>query len=79
MREPTSLSATDVIASPPPATEGLGPLDQDRALSLADEGGVSAAGLESQEPGPDWHRGNGLGPNPGSAESSRRTAAPSRG
>jgi hypothetical protein len=33
-----------------PATEGLGSLDRDRAGSLADEGGVSAAAVESQEP-----------------------------
>ena len=35
---------------PAPGTEGLGALDRDRAGSLADEGGVSAAALESQEP-----------------------------
>mgnify|MGYP007080190218 CR=1 FL=1 len=29
-------------------TEGLGPLDQDRAASVADEGGVSAATVEEQ-------------------------------
>ncbi len=32
-------------------TEGLGALDRDRAGSLADEGGVSAAAVETQEPG----------------------------
>lgn len=32
-----------------PATEGLGSLDRERAGSLADEGGVSAAAIESQE------------------------------
>jgi hypothetical protein len=31
-------------------TEGLGALDRDRAGSLADEGGVSAAAVEAQEP-----------------------------
>ena len=31
-----------------PATEGLGRLDRERAGSLADEGGVSAAAVESQ-------------------------------
>jgi hypothetical protein len=35
----------------PRATDGLGRFDRDRALSLADEGGVSAAGLESQDSG----------------------------
>jgi uncharacterized protein (TIGR00106 family) len=35
--------------SPPPGTEGLNPLDTDRAASLADEGGVSAATTEAQE------------------------------
>jgi hypothetical protein len=57
MREPTRRSATDVPLVPPPATDGLGPFDQDRALSLADEGGVSAAGLESQETADDWYPG----------------------
>ncbi len=57
MREPTSRSATDLEVSAPPATDGLGRLDQDRALSLADEGGVSAAVLESQEPTSAWYRG----------------------
>jgi hypothetical protein len=33
-----------------PGTEGLGALDRDRAGSVADEGGVSAAAVESQEP-----------------------------
>jgi hypothetical protein len=57
MREPTSRITADVESPPPPATDGLGRLDQDRALSLADEGGVSAAGLESQERVDDWYRG----------------------
>lgn len=34
----------------PPATGGLNELDQDRAASVADEGGATAATLESQEP-----------------------------
>jgi len=34
---------------PPPATEGLTVLDQDRASSVADEGGASAATVEAQE------------------------------
>lgn len=35
----------------PPKTDGLNELDQDRSASLADEGGVSAATVESQEEG----------------------------
>ena len=35
-------------ASGAPQTEGLTPLDQDRAASLADEGGASAATVEAQ-------------------------------
>ena len=34
---------------PAPGTEGLNPLDEDRAASLADEGGVSAATKETQD------------------------------
>lgn len=36
-------------SGPPPATEGLAPLDQNRAASLADEGGATAAAFETQE------------------------------
>jgi Outer membrane protein beta-barrel domain len=36
---------------PPPGTEALTPLDQDRAASLADEGGTAGAIIETQEPG----------------------------
>jgi len=36
---------------PPPGTEALTPLDQDRAASLADEGGAAGATFETQEPG----------------------------
>ena len=32
----------------PPRTEGLTPLDRDRASSIADEGGASAATVETQ-------------------------------
>jgi hypothetical protein len=47
---------------PAPATEGLSALDRDRAGTLADEGGVSAATVEAREPfdieaplaGPAW-------------------------
>jgi hypothetical protein len=45
----TIPTSRDADLEPPPVTEGLGRLDQDRALSLADEGGMSAAGVESQE------------------------------
>jgi uncharacterized protein (TIGR00106 family) len=43
--------STEPLTSPSPApgTEGLNPLDKDRAASLADEGGVSAATAEAQE------------------------------
>ena len=34
----------------PPRTEGLTPLDRDRASSIADEGGTSAAIVEAQRP-----------------------------
>lgn len=34
----------------PPRTEGLTPLDRDRASSIADEGGASAAEVEKQRP-----------------------------
>ena len=34
----------------PPSTEGLSPLDRDRATSLADEGGTAAASVEAQRP-----------------------------
>ncbi len=36
-----------------PQTEGLTPLDQDRAASLADEGGASAATVEAKPTDPD--------------------------
>jgi hypothetical protein len=57
VREPTRKSRLDVESPPPPATDGLGRLDQARALSVADEGGVSAAGLESMERADAWSRG----------------------
>ena len=34
----------------PPRTEGLTTLDRDRASSIADEGGTSAAAVEAQRP-----------------------------
>ena len=39
------------VHSPLPATEGLNRVDQDRAASVADEGGAAAATIESQEGG----------------------------
>jgi hypothetical protein len=36
--------------SNPPRTEGLTTLDRDRASSIADEGGTSAAAVEAQRP-----------------------------
>lgn len=36
-------------APPAPAASGLNGLDRDRAASLADEGGASAANVESQD------------------------------
>jgi hypothetical protein len=53
----TTPTSRDAEHSPPPVTEGLGRLDQERALSLADEGGTSAAGIESQESLADWDLG----------------------
>ena len=39
------------VQSPLPTTEGLNLVDQDRAASVADEGGAAAATIESQEGG----------------------------
>jgi hypothetical protein len=41
---------TGIAKAPPnpPRTEGLTPLDQDRASSVADEGGASAASVEAE-------------------------------
>jgi hypothetical protein len=39
-------------AIPPPETEGLNTLDRERAASIADEGGASAATVEAQPPAP---------------------------
>ena len=36
-------------APPPPKTEGLDPLDRERAASVADEGGSAAARVEQME------------------------------
>jgi len=36
-------------APPAPATSGLSEFDRERAASLADEGGASAASVESQD------------------------------
>ena len=40
-----------------PRSEGLDPLDRDRAASLADEGGSSGAVVEGDEPGLESHAG----------------------
>ena len=43
--------AKSPVAGPnPPRTEGLNELDRDRAASVADEGGASAATVEFQRP-----------------------------
>jgi hypothetical protein len=42
-----------------PRTEGLDALDRERAASLADEGGRSAAGAEGDEPALDERSGSG--------------------
>ncbi len=41
-------------AANPPKTEGLTPLDRDRAASIADEGGASAATVDAK-PVPESH------------------------
>ncbi len=49
----TKLSPSERDRRPPvelPKTEGLGPLDRDRAASVASEGGASAAIVEAQKP-----------------------------
>ncbi|MBK5255532.1 MAG: hypothetical protein JJE39_05825 [Vicinamibacteria bacterium] len=45
---PTSEAKAIKPGPPPVATDGLNDLDQERAASVADEGGVTAAALESQ-------------------------------
>jgi len=55
MEDQMNRPGEDPQVLPPRATDGLGRFDQDRALSLADEGGVSAAGLESQDSGEPAH------------------------
>jgi hypothetical protein len=44
------MGARRTESLPAPATEGLSALDRDRAGTLADEGGVSAAAVEALEP-----------------------------
>jgi hypothetical protein len=46
--------------APPPQTDGLTPLDQDRAASVADEGGASAATVEAQPTPPPAAAGGSL-------------------
>jgi hypothetical protein len=54
-----------------PATQGLGALDRDRAGSLADEGGVSAAAVEARS---DELLADGARPGPGRSQASWRGA-----
>jgi len=49
-KSPTPEAKAITSGSPPVATEGLNDLDQERAASVADEGGATAATLESQDP-----------------------------
>jgi hypothetical protein len=44
---------------PAPQTEGLTPLDQDRAASVADEGGAAGAAVETQDAEPSSTRALG--------------------
>jgi hypothetical protein len=46
--QPTARTRKSVAHAP--RTEGLTPLDRDRASSIADEGGQSAATVEAQRP-----------------------------
>jgi hypothetical protein len=41
---------TTTAPAHPPGTDGLTPLDRDRAASIADEGGASAAAVEAESP-----------------------------
>lgn len=56
-----------------PATAGLNELDQDRAASVADEGGATAATLEAQAP-----IAPRSSPPPRAADAKRRDRANSR-
>jgi len=68
VRKPSDMpsGAQPVSAAPAadsPKTEGLTPLDRERAASVADEGGTSAAAVEADETGPNETGPNETGPN----------------
>jgi hypothetical protein len=50
MKAAQSIASARKSPVNPPRTEGLTALDQDRASSVADEGGASAAEVEAQRP-----------------------------
>ena len=52
MGSPRLHASPPAVQTPLPATEGLNRIDQGRAASVADEGGVAAATVESQEEDP---------------------------
>jgi hypothetical protein len=60
-RDGPASEAGAIEPAQPPATSGLNDLDRERASSVADEGGVSAATIESQEAAqaPRPHRAGG--------------------
>jgi hypothetical protein len=49
LADPKASKGVDRKRANPPKTEGLTPLDRQRASSLADEGGTSAAAVEHEE------------------------------
>ena len=50
MKAPQSIARASKSLAKPARTEGLTTLDRDRASSIADEGGTSAATVEAQQP-----------------------------
>lgn len=50
MKPTTRVAPNAPPPANPPRTEGLTPFDRDRASSIADEGGASAAAVERQRP-----------------------------
>ena len=50
MKAAPSIASARKSPVNPPRTEGLTALDRDRASSIADEGGTSAAAVEAQRP-----------------------------
>lgn len=65
--KPAKRLAKSKVSPRPPRTEGLTPLDQDRAASIADEGGASAATVEAQPVPPPSAAGAASLENPGGA------------